>query len=79
METRTLSNGIIELRPREGMMLHSGSTYSDLVWLGKNDSADNWSEVPYSEFEEWQAEQERQMEEEMRRMEAENTSVPDER
>ena len=36
---------IIKLVPSEGMVLTNGETYSTEVYLGKNDSADNWYEI----------------------------------
>ena len=35
----------------EGKVLTNGSTYSKEVWLGINDSAENWHEVDESEAE----------------------------
>ena len=46
------------LTPSEGMMLTNGETYSKEVWLGTNDSAENWSEVPMAEYEAYKATQE---------------------
>lgn len=40
------------LRPSEGKVLTNGSTYSKEVWLGINDSADNWWEVDEAEAQE---------------------------
>ena len=40
------------LRPAEGKWLTNGSTYSQEVWLGVNDSADNWHEIDEAEAEE---------------------------
>ena len=37
------------LEPSEGMLLFNGETYSDRVYLGEADSADNWREVPIEE------------------------------
>ncbi len=47
----------IELRnlvPSEGMVLTNGTDYSDNkdgIYLGVNDSADNWHEIPREEYE----------------------------
>ena len=42
------------LTAAEGKWLTNGSTYSQQVWLGCVDSAENWSEVDESEVpEEW--------------------------
>ena len=40
------------LRPEEGKVLTNGSTYSKEVWLGINDSPDNWQEVDEAEADE---------------------------
>jgi hypothetical protein len=40
------------LTAEEGKVLTNGSTYSKQVWLGINDSVDNWHEVDESEAEE---------------------------
>ena len=40
---------IIVLEPEEGMLLTNGETYSTRVYLGVNDSPENWWEVPESE------------------------------
>ena len=45
----------IELRKltaAEGMVLTNGEAYSEEVYLGKNDSADNWHEITEAEFNE---------------------------
>lgn len=41
---------IIVLEPDEGMVLTNGETYSYRVYLGINDSPDNWWEIPESEM-----------------------------
>ena len=44
-----MKNGTIEiitLEPDEGMVLTNGETFSDKVYLGKNDDPSNWWEVP---------------------------------
>jgi hypothetical protein len=40
------------LRADEGQLLTNGQTFGKIVYLGKNDSADNWHEVPEAEYEE---------------------------
>lgn len=40
------------LRPAEGKLLTNGSTYSKQVWLGINDSVNNWHEVDEVDAEE---------------------------
>lgn len=62
METTKIE--LIKLTPSEGMVLTNGETYSTEVYLGKNDSPDNWYELPVEEYEEIMAEQEREMREE---------------
>lgn len=44
MTVETVSE-ITVLTPDDGMILKSGYTYSEKVYLGKYDSADNWTEV----------------------------------
>ena len=41
----------IKLTPSKGMILTNGEAYSTEVYLGKNDSADNWHEIPVEEYE----------------------------
>ena len=41
---------IIVLEPDEGMVLTNGETYSYRVYLGINDSPDNWWEIHESEI-----------------------------
>lgn len=40
------------LRPDEGKVLTNGNTYSKQVWLGVNDSVNNWWEVDEADAEE---------------------------
>ena len=49
METTKIE--LIKLTPSEGMVLTNGETYSTEVYLGKNDSADNWHEITVEEYE----------------------------
>ncbi len=49
METTKIE--LIKLTPSEGMVLTNGETYSTEVYLGKNDSPDNWHEIPVEEYE----------------------------
>jgi hypothetical protein len=37
------------LRANEGKLLTNGLTFGKVVYLGKNDSADNWHEVDETE------------------------------
>ena len=39
------------LKASDGMTLTNGSVFSEEVYLGKNDSPENWSEIPDSEAE----------------------------
>lgn len=55
----------IELRkltPADGMTLTNGSVFSKEVYLGKNDSPENWWEIPNSESERLQKEREEAVE-----------------
>jgi hypothetical protein len=55
----------IELRkltPAEGMTLTNGDVFSKEIYLGKNDSPENWSEIPDSEAERIQKEREEEVE-----------------
>ena len=47
---------IKKLIASEGMTLTNGETFSKEVYLGKNDSADNWHEITDAEAERIQAE-----------------------
>ena len=47
MEKSTIE--LIKLTASEGMTLTNGETYGKEVYLGVNDSADNWQEIPDSE------------------------------
>ena len=40
---------LIKLTASEGMTLTNGETYGKEVYLGVNDSADNWQEIPEEE------------------------------
>ena len=55
----------IELRKltaAEGMTLTNGEAYGKEIYLGKNDSADNWHEITDAEYEKIVAEQEAEAE-----------------
>lgn len=47
MEKSTIE--LIKLTASEGLTLTNGETYGKEVYLGCNDSADNWHEIPDSE------------------------------
>lgn len=46
---KTNSIEIITLESEEGMTLTNGEVYSKKVFLGVNDSPNNWQEIPDSE------------------------------
>ena len=51
----------IELRKMtasEGMVLTNGEAYGKEIYLGKNDSAENWHEITDAEYEEFLKQQE---------------------
>ena len=55
----------IELRKltaAEGMTLTNGEAYGKEIYLGKNDSPENWQEITDAEYEKIMAEQEKGME-----------------
>ena len=56
METTKIE--IIKLTPSVGMVLTNGETYSKEVYLGCNDSPDNWHEITVEEYEKITGEQE---------------------
>ena len=63
MEISTIE--IKKIKASEGMVLTNGETYSSVggeVYLGVNDSADNWREVPMAEYDAYLAEQEKLLE-----------------
>ena len=44
---------IRELKPSDGMVLTNGATYSSSpIYLGVNDSPENWHEITQEEYEE---------------------------
>ena len=47
---------LIKLTAAEGMVLTNGEVFSKEIYLGKNDSADNWYEITDAEAERLQAE-----------------------
>ena len=49
---------LVKLTPSEGMVLTNGETFSTEIYLGKNDSKDNWYEITEAEAEELQKEME---------------------
>lgn len=54
-----MTEHIIELKKliaSEGTILTNGSAYGTEIYLGKNDSAENWHEISLEEYEEIKAE-----------------------
>lgn len=57
MEIKTIE--LKELKAAEGMVLTNGKTYSSVggsVFLGVNDSIDNWNEITEDEYNELKSE-----------------------
>lgn len=54
-----------KLTAAEGMVLTNGKAYGKEVYLGVNDSPDNWREITDEEYAGILAEEEQNMEEEM--------------
>ena len=60
MEKTTIE--ITKITPSPGMVLTNGETFSlDFVHVGKNDSVDNWHEIPLAEYEDLMAEQDNEI------------------
>ena len=38
------------IKADEGMKLTNGTTFGDTVYIGKNDSADNWHEITEADY-----------------------------
>ena len=58
MEKTTIE--LTKLTASEGMMLTNGEVYSKEVYLGINDSADNWHEITDAEYAQILAAQEKE-------------------
>lgn len=43
---------LIKITASEGMVLTNGDTYSKEIYLGVNDSVENWHEITDAEYEE---------------------------
>ena len=56
MELSTIE--IKKMTASEGMMLTNGEAYGKEIYLGKNDSPDNWHEITDEEYEKILAEEE---------------------
>lgn len=54
---------ITKLTASDGHVLTNGDIYGKEIYLGKNDSPDNWHEITDAEYAEILAQQEREMEE----------------
>ncbi len=54
---------LIKLTAAEGMVLTNGEVFSKEIYLGCNDSSDNWHEITDAEAERLQAEAEKASEE----------------
>ena len=54
---------IKKLTASEGHILTDGEVYSKEIYLGKNDSADNWHEITDAEYEGILAEEEKKKQE----------------
>lgn len=55
-----------ELKASEGMVLTNGETFSSVggsIYLGVNDSVDNWHEITEGEYNRIKAEEEKEFEE----------------
>ena len=44
-----ITENVTVLKADEGMTLTNGETFGKVVYLGKNDSASNWHEIPDEE------------------------------
>ncbi len=63
MEIKTIK--IIEIKANKGMVLTDGETYSSVggsIYLGVNDSPDNWREITEAEYNEIQKKNEEEAE-----------------
>ena len=60
----TESIELIKLTASKGMVLTNGEAYGKEIYLGCNDSPDNWSEITDAEYEEILKQQEEGMVEE---------------
>lgn len=57
---------LIKVTAADGMWLTNGETYSKEIYLGCNDSIDNWHEITDAEYEEIVKAEEEEMKNEMR-------------
>jgi hypothetical protein len=56
---------LIKLTATDGMVLTNGEAYGKEIYLGCNDSEDNWHEITEAEYEKILAEEKARMEKEM--------------
>ena len=63
MEKTTIE--LTKVTASDGMWLTNGVAYSKEIYLGVNDSIDNWHEITDAEYENILAEEKARMEEEM--------------
>jgi hypothetical protein len=64
MDISIMKKTIVELTKitaSDGMMLTNGETYSKEIYLGCNDSIDNWHEITDAEYEEILKKQEEEL------------------
>lgn len=66
METTKIE--LTKITATEGMVLTNGDTYSKEIYLGCNDSIENWHEITDAEYEEILKEKEKRMREAMEDM-----------
>lgn len=52
MEIKKTTIELTKVTATEGMMLTNGETYSKEIYLGCNDSIENWHEITDAEYEE---------------------------
>lgn len=71
MKQATIS--IIRLEPSDGYTLYNGEVLSKLVYIGANDSVDNWREITDEEAAEIRRQQEEEAERELEPEEPEET------
>lgn len=62
METTRIE--LIKITATEGKVLTNGEAYSKEIYLGINDSIDNWQEITEAEYEEILKEEERKCQKE---------------